>query len=254
MTNQQQEITAPDLRKYRTEIPNLYDDAGLDVYEFRLLIHYCRRGHTFEGTRKTAQICQMSVSTVSTRRRSLADKGYINLTEPEDETDTVKVDVVDIWARNFETYSPRSSGERPRSEDERPVRQANERINPVKKKPINGGVRRQDPEPKIKISNDLRRQGEELFVELTGLEPPKTQTQNQKRAAGSLWYAPIRQMLISASGDFETFARRLRDAVARMDSDDLTISTPKSVVNIYADVVRREKGNGRQPTYSREYR
>ena len=40
----QQLYDAGDLRKYRIELPNLYDDADLDPYEFRLLAHYKRVG------------------------------------------------------------------------------------------------------------------------------------------------------------------------------------------------------------------
>jgi DnaD/phage-associated family protein len=101
-----------DLRKYRIELPNLYDDAGLDPYEFRLLAHYKRVGTCTESTRTTAKICEMGVMTVSEKRQSLNDKGFISL-----KTITLKtggysfiVTVVDKWQENFLKYGPRTPG------------------------------------------------------------------------------------------------------------------------------------------------
>jgi len=103
MNDDQQIIDKSNLRKWRTEIPNLYDDADLDTYEFRLLVHYVRVGTCWQGTRTTAKICHMSVGQVSKKRQSLDRKGYITVTENEHGTYTIEV--VDKWAENFSTYS-----------------------------------------------------------------------------------------------------------------------------------------------------
>jgi DnaD/phage-associated family protein len=116
-----------DLRKYRIELPNLYDDADLDPYEFRLLAHYKRVGRCTEGTRTTAKKCHMSAAQVSERRKSLHDKGFIvmqKVTISEKEY-SYKIVVVDKWQENFLKYSTRSHSERvsqhepPRSHSER---------------------------------------------------------------------------------------------------------------------------------------
>lgn len=104
--DQPQEITSrSSLRKWRTELPNLYDDMKLDVYEFRLLAHYVRVGRCTEGTKYTAEKCQMSTGKVSDVRRSLADKGLIVMIErPTNNGIGYAIEVVDVWERNFRHF------------------------------------------------------------------------------------------------------------------------------------------------------
>lgn len=82
-----------------TQIPHLYDDVGLDAHEFRLLIHYCRRGTCYESVRETAKICKMSKTTVVSKRNSLVEKGFIVVQE-QDKFQTYSVTVVDKWEEN----------------------------------------------------------------------------------------------------------------------------------------------------------
>jgi DNA-binding MarR family transcriptional regulator len=95
------------LRKYRTEIPNLVDDAGLDPYEFRLLVHYKRVGRCTEGTLTTAKKCCMSTGTVSRVRQSLADKKWITLQRSAMGGNQFRyvVTVIDRWEENYNKYS-----------------------------------------------------------------------------------------------------------------------------------------------------
>lgn len=95
-----QEIRQPK-RKFFTMLPNLYDDADLDPYEFRLLTHYVRVGDCFESTRTTAEKCNMGHMTVVRKRKSLAEKGFIRLTRTPDFT---RVEVVDKWDENMGLY------------------------------------------------------------------------------------------------------------------------------------------------------
>lgn len=106
----QQIINPANLRKWRIELPNLYDDAGLDPYEFRLLVHYVRVGNCFESTRTTAEKCNMSIGKVSITRKALEKKGFIQLGESE--FGTTKITVIDQWEENFKVYSECSPHER----------------------------------------------------------------------------------------------------------------------------------------------
>ena len=99
----EQHITSTDLRKYRTELPNLYDDAGLDVYAFRLLAHYVRVGNCYESVRTTAKKCNMSHPTVIRARDTLAAKGFIQVQDQE-KFDTLRIEVVNMWSENFSRY------------------------------------------------------------------------------------------------------------------------------------------------------
>ncbi len=89
-------------RKYFTMLPNLYDDAGLTVYEFRLLAHYCRRENCWESLRTTAEICKMSKSQVARARNSLVEIGLVRMAKGEH--GTYNITVVDKWAENSEVY------------------------------------------------------------------------------------------------------------------------------------------------------
>lgn len=96
-----------DLRKYRTELPNLYDDADLDVYEFRLLAHYKRVGICREGLSTTAMKCKMSEGQVSQKRQSLSEKGWITLERIEMSGKRYRyvIRVIDRWIENFAKFS-----------------------------------------------------------------------------------------------------------------------------------------------------
>lgn len=112
--SEEQVIRDPsDLKKYRTELPNLYDDADLDVYEHRLLCHYKRVGECTEGLETTAQKCKMSEGKVSEVRQALADKGWITLQRVEMDKGRYRfiVRVVDRWIENFAKYSGFSAKE-----------------------------------------------------------------------------------------------------------------------------------------------
>lgn len=106
--SEEQLISDPsDLKKYRTELPNLYDDAELDVYEFRLLAHYKRVGKCTEGLETTAKKCNMSEGKASETRQSLADKGWIALQRVSMDKGRYRyiVTVIDRWIENFAKYS-----------------------------------------------------------------------------------------------------------------------------------------------------
>jgi hypothetical protein len=100
-------IQAPDLRKYRTELPNLVDDMDLDPFEFRLLVHYYRVGNCWESVRTTAKRCAMSVGKVSQVRRELATKKLIDIQGLAG--GGLRITVRDIWPRNFAHFAKKKS-------------------------------------------------------------------------------------------------------------------------------------------------
>ncbi len=132
-----QSIKSTDLRKYRTELPNLYDDAIQDPYNFRLLAHYVRVGITYESTRTTAKKCGMSVGQVSKKRKELQTKGWITLDFSD--KGTILVTVVDRWAENFKKYQ-RSPGEQPRSPHEHQRSPGETKNNHIKKEEEERGI------------------------------------------------------------------------------------------------------------------
>lgn len=107
MTDEQFISDPSDLKKYRTELPNLYDDSDLSVYEFRLLAHYKRVGECTEGLETTAKKCGMSEGKVSEARQTLAENGWITLQRVSMDKGRYRfiVRVVDRWIENFAKYS-----------------------------------------------------------------------------------------------------------------------------------------------------
>lgn len=93
--DKRQILDPPDLRRWRTELPNLYDDLGLDVYEFRLLAHYKRVGNCFESVVTIAKKCGMSTGKVSETRAALAKRRLINM--DANKYGGFDVTVRDIW-------------------------------------------------------------------------------------------------------------------------------------------------------------
>ena len=125
-----QKIVTNDPKEHFTMMPNIIDESDLDPHEFRLLLHYYRVGNCWEGTRTTAKKCNMSVGTVSKKRQSLADKGWIILQKPDNSTDTITITLIDKWEENIAHFrdKTRSSGEPPVHQVNTPVHQVNERI------------------------------------------------------------------------------------------------------------------------------
>jgi len=110
-----QEIAdAGDLKHWRTELPNIIDDLGLDPFGRTLYAHYKKvcgaNGKPCEeGVRKTAEKTGMSTAKVSLIRRKLAEKGLITEHIQDKQADQIKpqvhVTIVDIWEINFLYYS-----------------------------------------------------------------------------------------------------------------------------------------------------
>lgn len=100
-----------ELRKYRTELPNLIDDSDLSVYAFRLYVHIKRvagasGGSCHQGTRTLAQICKMSVGQVAKAKKELIAGGFVShSTVKTNGGETDSLTPIDKWQENYDTYS-----------------------------------------------------------------------------------------------------------------------------------------------------
>lgn len=172
----QEIIDDSDLRKYRIEIPNLYDDSDLDPYEFRLLVHYKRVGRCTESTRTTATKCHMSAGQVSKKRKALAEKGFIDMQEVPLEGNQFSyiIIVLDRWQENFSKYSARSLSKQTRSRGEQGVHTVKQRKNHIKKEPIKNNKGADAPRPpKVTDFPELV-----LYRTVTEKYPPKANWSN----------------------------------------------------------------------------
>lgn len=209
-----QHIHAPDLRKYRTELPNLVDDMGLGPYEFRLLVHYYRVGDCWESTRTTARKCAMSVGKVSEARRGLERRKLIEI--GDNAQGTLQINVVDIWPQNFQNYAERAKKKSIRRTGKAvpPTRSKREKARaPSKAKGARGG------------EEDIRREVEQRFIELSRLRPPSRQGE-----ARELWVYPLREICKLADWDEGRATLLIEKSLERLRENGLTISSPKSIL------------------------
>lgn len=113
-----------DLRKYRTEIPNMVLDMGLDPYTLTLYGVLKRiagdTGVCWAGTRFLAKAANMSVGMVVKCKAELVRRGLIRVVEhPRESGLADDIHIADVWPANFEhfacakTAKPRSSREHP---------------------------------------------------------------------------------------------------------------------------------------------
>ena len=76
----------------------------------------------------------------------------------------------------------------------------------------------------------IRKHGEEVFAKLTGLDPPTPTNEKRRREAGELWWNPLRQICEMVNWDKKRAGGIITEAVTRLRSNDLTISSPKSIL------------------------
>lgn len=134
--------------KYFHVLPNMYDD-DLDPFEYRLIGHYKRVGTSWEGVRKTAEKCGMSIGKVTKTRKALEskelikvqmltrkdlkDRGLVNDAHPDDKNLICVVTVVDVMEQNVARYKPATPVHvvnTPVHLVNNPVHEVNERITP----------------------------------------------------------------------------------------------------------------------------
>lgn len=90
--------------------------------EYLLLSHYIEfTSGCWEATKTTASNTGLSVGTVVKCRRSLAEKGWLNITEPKNNHDTIKISVNYKWQENERFHKEKYGDSSTRSESEHPV-------------------------------------------------------------------------------------------------------------------------------------
>lgn len=96
-----------DEKKYRTEVPNIIDDLGLDPHERALYVHYKRAcgGNDcewVESVRVTGKKTKMSFSKAGEARRGLVKRGLISLISKGNDGTAVRI--ANIWELNKVYY------------------------------------------------------------------------------------------------------------------------------------------------------
>lgn len=89
---------------------------------------------------------------------------------------------------------------------------------------------------------------EDHFVAVTGLPSPKQDSESDRRAAGSLWWKPLRIILAELAKDDVTTAKRLIDqAVAQLRTGGCTIADPNSILKTARAINAESRASPRTP-------
>ena len=132
--------------------------------------------------------------------------------------------------------------------------QRTERVQPIAPEPsltIKEPLKDSRSKTKRSTNNRVRKALEEQFIQSTRLKPPLLNTAKQKKAAGELWWAPLREIAELSAWD-ELFGRSLISrTVQQMRKDKLTISSPKSIMNVARSIVA--EGSGSSVSGAREF-
>jgi len=180
--NQQEIIDDGDLRRYRTELPNMADD-DLDPYQYRLYAHYKRvcggnDGTCWESVRKTASTTKMSADKVIAPRQWLADNGWVRLKQQEN--GRYHITIINRWMENFSRYAPNNNGQSVRDVEQfagDSVRDAEQNLPETP-----GSVR--DVEPEVfEMSN--QRSNSSKKEQTTTAREPKPKEEKQSGGSGS---------------------------------------------------------------------
>lgn len=100
---------ASDLRKYRTEIPNIVLEMGLTPDALALYIHLKRTAgqddECRKGTRRLSQDTGISTGRISEARAELEEHKLINVERPKNPSKPIVVTIVDVWEENFRHFA-----------------------------------------------------------------------------------------------------------------------------------------------------
>lgn len=99
------------LHRYRTEIPNIIMDMGLDTYELSLYLHLKRiagdNGKCWMSIKSLSAISKISVRKIQYLKSQLVIKKLISIKIREKKDGSLETDlieIVDIWPKNFEFF------------------------------------------------------------------------------------------------------------------------------------------------------
>jgi len=242
-------IDAGDLRKYFTQIPNMVDDAGLTVYEFRLYAHLKRvagdRGRCWQGTETLAASCNMSGGSISKAKHGLKEKGLISI---EKKTDSRKmyheITVIDVWPQNFAKYSlsPDVLG---RSRDERHPSPGERKKNSIKKNIITDDF----PYSEDQIAEPTELDKRKARLSSTFWTTSRIPEPSPGGRGWNDWQDGLDQLIKIDAAEAE-----ITSAVKILDDNKYSYGSPGSLVKTIVNMRKADKLRHKQEYFVEEYR
>ena len=224
--SERQQIVAQNIHDCFVQIPWIVDGADLDVYEFRLLVHYYRVGNCWENTTTTATACHMSRPQVIKMRKSLAEKGWINI-KAGGAQDSLTITVVDRWNENHQKYGKKTDtpiyGGKPQNKGGHVV---DPKYISLKNNQNLKGLTTAPNGAHKPTKNDIRLLAEQTFTKITRLPKPTSQ-----KELGVRWWTPLREICELAHWDAATVEILIDKSLAFMRKEKLSVYAPASILN-----------------------
>lgn len=223
-----------------TEQLRAIDDAGFDVYQYRIMMHVWRVGECWESVRTMAGKCSMSVGKVSAVVNQLLEDGHLFRTVTKDGRVALT-----ICSPHEQTQQLKRSPREQRSYNE-------QRRSPHEQAKLSPPLERRSPH-ELKINepnednnnNDPVHMVSEHFTAITGISPnPGNWDRN--------WESPIKFWL-NGAGDYKSVNERMTKAIdiARGNNEAgkvYRVVSPNSLSsimgNLEAENGASKKGNG----------
>jgi len=246
------EINETRLKNFTPLLDSITEKHGIyRASVFGRIYRYCQMstGTCTASLERIAEKLGISYKTVQRHVKALVTDGYLeDLTpklknRPHQYRDTGKAGVkvtAEAFDNGYET--PDVGDTEPQTASTRSESPSTKTLSP------SGSVRESDEESiketlkesikKDSRSNDrgrkdsIRKALQQEFVDSTKLRIPSMQTAKQTRAAGELWWAPLQEIAKLTEWDERRGQSLVRLTVIRMRKDNLTISSPKSILNV----------------------
>lgn len=249
-----------DEKRYRTEIPNIIDDLGLDPHERALYVHYKRScgGNDcewIESARVTGERTKMSHTRASIARSSLVKRGLIQLIPKGNDGTAVKI--VDIWELNTIFYQTK---ERP-DVDGWTVQQLREWCQGVNNSYTSEEECKQYEHLEQGVNNSYtsvnnvynKKEHEESIPKGSGKKPLKPAKEKPKgpmslvreaflessnlpwpglKTEQSFWWSQFGEIARIFNNDSDTAIRAIQSVINHMRNQGLSIGSPKSIVGL----------------------
>lgn len=218
------------------------DDADLDPYEFRLMMHYWRVGTCWETLRTTSDKCKMSLGKTKSTRDGLVKRGFIKWQDAGNGKMGIVVCSPHEQAQQLERSPDEQSSphEQECSPHEQKVVESVHDMNAILSKPnyLNSQEEEErdgDNDPVMVLKN--------YFTQTTGILPTRSNVAQD-------WEMPIRLWL--NADDIDVIKDKISRAWAIALEKGFRISSPRSLNNTMVNL-KSDRANGKQNDFAQAW-
>jgi DNA-binding PadR family transcriptional regulator len=181
----------------------------------------------------------LSKPTIINGLKRAIEHGFIQVEVDERDKGRVKK-FYSLCASGVKKLDPICKEAKPRSEKETLERNLN-------KEKATPSATAKPRERKLSENDKLKTHLTDYFSKQTNIPPPEYNTQRKARSASVLWWGPLLEIAKICDKDLDRTERLIGWALKHCDDEGLTVSSPKSIVQIaIAEQAKRKRGNGNE--------